>query len=1141
MRKKFTWTPLSAARSCSSARKHDMNKKKLVLFLSGAVAATGAFLLYQALTGSEWSNKPVVAPTRPTTIAYSSGFRLEIKDASIGDSLITADKFIPLGTDGKYQVTKFCVEWAMGNNQKIVLEADQGTVESELDGKKQPQKFKKFNLSGNITVTFGPNDSFESSSTKPATASSTAATRPLARKPNQLQVKFQDKSGAPAQLAYDDKSKFLTSDDAVAITSDQVTFSGKGLLLHINQPDKRIELLRIAQGEKIKIVPDENGDIKFGFAGSPAEPDPLKFPATTQAAATKPKKKPTQYLLDFSENIKITHGDLDFNSHQLQLSVFDDAKEFKTKSTATPDKKADAKAKDKDLEWDPKLETNITWTGPLVVRPAGQPEDFQLKNPKDIHIAVFGGENKPVDAKWGERRLVAQRAVFDVLPAEDGLKSNAEVILDAVGTASTPVSIQDGKSFARGGHIRFKRNTREGIIEKGDYKEAEVQYFENGQLAFAANHPQIIVGKNLSTIDLDGPGRATFAAEMFNTLGDSKPAADAKVAKELTDITFSEGLHVVADLIENAREPSKPHVIWKSVKIAGASTVANPALHLTAGKSIDVSVAVTITKKAEDVFTFRHELDKITAAGGVLAKFARPNLTLSEKDSPDSVESDSIEVLTKQIAGTRQIDEIRFKRENAPVVALLHQMSGDKNERGEKVEPRLLTQRVEAPAITALLNPKIKSTTAPATAKTANDFGVNIREIIATGGVKATIEGFSEMVGDKDEKLIVTAGEFKAFPGAGNTSTIELTGQKTVIGVTPVKLAVGKNFIEGKNIKLDQGAQSIFIPGEGRFHFVDEADKTKPVPYAMRWADRDLGGGKIEQSSMTFDQKKLQAVIKGDVAASSEGKPGEKSLLKANAITVDLLSSAERKSQTQPGDRFGLKSFVAEGNVVALGETHDPGANNLLTKQEIKSQKLTFNNATRIAQSPGAGEILIMDLRPPEKAATQPAAALGGANMRGGAWITWKGTLTYNGDAGAIDLNDTVELRFLPTENSKTGTSVNSSAMTKLTAPHLGVKIETNKTEKKPIAASPAALGNSGSIKVTSFVADGGATLIRGPASMTGDVLSIDPVKNVARADGNVVLSPDQKTFSKMQSWTWDLSKDGNALEIGNTVIKTGG
>ena len=210
-------------------------RKKIALFIIGAVLSIGTFLIYQHLTGATFSSNRKPVPTGGAGLNADRPPTFETRRPN-GDleQVLSAKKVTPSKDasgnpiPGQYDLTEPNGSYYTDDGKLVFIRSDTGvmSVDESAAGRSGGKPLPKGgHLSGHVVLTYGPQESFTGTS--------------LDLQPGQLQVRFEQ------DLDLNYAEQLLTSPGLVHLRSDQLEFDGENLTIAFNRGMKRIELLRI--------------------------------------------------------------------------------------------------------------------------------------------------------------------------------------------------------------------------------------------------------------------------------------------------------------------------------------------------------------------------------------------------------------------------------------------------------------------------------------------------------------------------------------------------------------------------------------------------------------------------------------------------------------------------------------------------------------------------------------------------------------------------------------------------------------------------------------------------------------------------------------------------------------------------------
>ena len=1092
-------------------------KNKVILFTAGLLLAGSGFWLYQRMTGSsifwEETGTTVFRPDQAgkTNLEYEN----RRNDGELEARLTATDAKPVPGSPGVYDLINPRAEYYLNDNQVVVVQARQGQVSLRTVGARMDRLVPQGgNLSGDILLTMGPKDSFgENLDTSEA-------------HPGQVRGALRDSVGPDgkpkaAVMSFDWTDRVLSSPDRIEVRGEglsmgtgptagklsRVTFDGKSLTLAVNMAERRLEYLRIDQGDKFTLKPGEGGFNSLGraTAGKTASATPSTTalalpPATTLAAtpttangtmpttqpmAAKKGVPPTIYRLQLNSDVQVNGGAFGISGEQLaaifRLGQSENAEAAKPATPAT------------------------TAAASTIVAPTASAPAVAATAPATTAVA----EGSPLDTLGGakiEEIVVTWKGPLEMrpaTPADAALAKGRDAMLDVTGTEARPVLGAWNNVRVRAGRLKYHTESQVAEVEAGAIKEVQMSDPSMGLVTARQMTADIRAGHAL----LLGPGRVEAQQA---ALRNDQPAT-AKAPKEPLVVAFTESLTADWHSVPDLKNPAKQTLALRQVVFAGAVDAHDATFDLQAPK-LDGLIAHTQDVKNPMAF------ERLLASGGVKIRLARPGLTLADADSPHLVTTDALQILTATPAGAKApvVDTLIA---DGHVVAIMHDTDRSSE---DKTNRKLVTQRLETPYLTIATEPKTER--GPGT-PTLGSF--NAREVHAILGVKVELEGYGP------QKIVATAQELIADPKGGTAKLIGTSGDVKSLAL----LQQGENRIAGGTILVNQKNQSIEIPGAGDFIFVQPGKKADAAaPVRVAWL-----------THMSFDQKSLTGQFDGSVKAVLAGKPDQKSELSSDMLKVVLTNEGENVAGAGEGKKTRLKEIIATGKVEAEGATLGP-TGQVLTRQKLWAPTLTYAETTKTLTIPAAGELVVEDYRPDPKAPTTEKSPMGGGNARGMTGFHWEKSLVYAGDTGTVSFEKNVRMVHVPTVpfrsvNSKKPPSANAKpSRAELSCQSL---VATLIGKDEGVSASPVAFGTSGQVHVSMVKADTAAVLEVDDQQIAGDELEFDLHTNTAIVrgrNGNLITIVSNELGQGSARWVkWDLTKDANAFETRGFTIRGGG
>jgi len=1066
-------------------------QKKIILFCSGLLVAVLGFIAYQYLTGAALNvSKPVTAPPI-LDVNMGPGaahpYFENRDDNGVLQSVLTAERCLPKG-GGMYQLIKPKATNYTADGRVLAIVGDEGLVQIDQTGPKTDPKFtpKGGTLSGHVLVTIGPKETFIPNST--------------VLQPGQIQAQLEQ------ALNFQYAERLLTSEGKVHLRGDRISFDGADLKVLMNADQRRIELLRVEQGQTLTIK--DVGSQTFALPGTTAgandnppipapggtppaapvatPPAPVAPAAVAAAPAAAPPGadlKRTTYKLNFGTNVKAAVGERWLTSQRLQVIFQAGAGEAaKTVGAPAPAAKAppleaapapvaiapgpvptavSTPAPSTPSTPAPTQDLVITWTGPMEMRPA-VPEDGVLAGPKDA-------------------------------------------IVEAVGTATTPVVIHD--AGLRGAQAHRMLLLLANGLEKLQLDAIPGQPVDMFDTASGMAQCQGLTWERTSgNVRFAGPGRAEGSVPAAHP----EPGAPPAAPKAPIVATWNKLLDLQLQTVADAKNPGKTTQIVRHAILTGEADVQDATARVHS-EVLDVLLARGAQGKTGQA------LEHVLATGHVNARSAKAPGVAARDDDPaaDYLRCAQLEIQTAVFPGTAA-PQPSMLLATGDVQAVAHQT--DKND-----PKKVMWQQLNAPRLVATLEPKA----AGAPREELGGFGV--QQLQAFEGVKVQIEGLGQQM------VVASAQTLTALPRAG---TARLEGGDPTLGRAAwAMVRQGSNSLAGPTIMLEQKNQAARIPGAGEFVFFQPGNKAneEPSPVKVAWA-----------TSMDYDGKALAAHFNGSVEALLVGKPEQESKLNCDNLDVQMASTdvhAPAGVGVSPladdaAHRTHLAQVTARGKVTAYGATLDKDGK-LLERLYLRVPLLVYDETHKALHVPAAGDLLLEDYRPEtatRAAATQETLASG--NARGQTAFHWGQSLTYAGDTGTIHMQKDVFMRHVPETPSTPSAPVKPNAMPDPRTTEVQLQCQELRTQllqAKGAVANPLALGTGGQTKVGKVTADTAAIMTLGNAQIAADVLEYDGVRNQASAygrNGNVATTIRPEGTAAADRIEWDLTKGSGGITL---------
>jgi hypothetical protein len=1100
--------------------------KRIALFVLGLLLASGALLTYQHMTGAKFlgNNKPdEVVPVSASGDDRPKTYESRRPTGEL-EYILSAKKVEPATTPegtalpGQFRMTEPAARYYTSDGRLITVHAKTGTVaiDQSVSGKKTQFLPRGGRLSGDVTITFGPQDD-ESAAAKAGTIS----------------VKLSK------DLEFDNVQRVLSSAGDISVRSNQVMFDGEDLTIAFNPDQQRLEYFRIERGNKIIVkdvdpeslsLADATGSKKSGTttaaatapadageatklasaaaAGGETAPGPTSAPATQSfsKSLTKASKIPTAYKLSFGQNVTAALGTRTLTSERLYVLFMAAASEVQQGDKGpgkTPDaapsnggnresigtaaaasEPAEAVAATMPLPAPKAEDLVITWTGPMEMRPTGA-DDLQLTGAKDKALEAVGTAERPVEIHDATRLVTAGRLWLHAA------EKRVEIEPGEVGFVKLSDS---GKGTATCMGLSYVRDSNH--LKLAGPGKLEVPQTLLRRTASATAKPLVISWSRMLDLDLvDLPdAKKAGRGNKTNVVPAVRRALLTGMAR-IDDPTFQLGSEVLDVLVANTNDPANPQAIE----------------HLLATGNVSVK-------------SFRNEKGAAT----------NPAATGQDRE-PEGLTGQRLELVTAPSAA------------GVPVPSKLL-VDGDvaawsyRNEKGEtqtadasKPQKPLGKQTIYAPHLDITLSPKGKSGAAEgvdagtgavgalgmgdyeATRFIANGGESGAATMPATGitGIKVELENYAPHL------ITATAQSLEALPA---------TNQATLIGGPDnlAKVTFAENTLTGSSIELDQNKKTFHIPGAGKFVFTLPAnkDRKQAMPMQVSWS-----------KGMTFDSGALLATFNGDAVAQMIAmKASDSSMLTANSLAVKLKNvkgqagtGTDLATNLTGSSDLALETITADGNVVASGEQVGPD-NTLLTRMRLTTEKLVYDDSTKKLTIPVPGKMGLEDYRP-EKGGGLAGDGGGGGAGRGQTAFEWTGQLVYDQRENTVDFSKEVHMVHLPKKAIMiAGNKAGAGSRVELRTEHLLAKLSQAKNAAGATSVdSPVGIGNDGNQQLDLVRADHGATLTMDTKQeLHADALTYDNNTHIATATGTdgspaTFIEPD-KEIIHTTLLTWEMA-----------------
>lgn len=261
-------------------------------------------------------------------------------------------------------------------------------------------------------------------------------------------------------LQYNNDLLRITTAGPVTVRSQQADIDGKGLLLEWNDAPRQLRQLRLEQGQRMVIRQSSDGEGLLPMPGKAASTGPVEpaasLTASTATAAAADKDKQNVYAASFAGDIKVVSGPASLYDAQSLTVTFEwdrDESQAQTQTAGASGPGPDAHdgtGPAATLADDELIETVVTWSGPLVLKPVGY-----VQTVTDSYRLDAQGQNMVLVGE--DKEELRCRELTYLHPQQTGR---------ALGTAAKPatLSLPSGEVIAFE-TLRFYRQTGLAHIE----------------------------------------------------------------------------------------------------------------------------------------------------------------------------------------------------------------------------------------------------------------------------------------------------------------------------------------------------------------------------------------------------------------------------------------------------------------------------------------------------------------------------------------------------------------------------------------------------------------------------------------------------------------------------------------------------
>jgi len=641
--------------------------KKVVLFAVGLVVFIAAFLVYQYLTGTG------LGSTGPTTITPNQRLDKAVNNPTFEarkpdgtmEFLLTAKRSEP-GAPGVYLLEKPRVIYYAANGQMVVVTADKCKLRVDtLGGDMTISKPipKGAVLMGDVRMTIGPATTFKFDSNE--------------MQPGQIQARMDQ------DVDLDYSQRLLTSPGKIEVRGERVFFDGRNVTVAFNTDQKRIEYLRIEEGNKI--VVRQVGRQALNLTG---QTDTKTAPSSKPAVVAGGPR--SVYRLNFGKDVLAKVGQRELAAQTLALLFA-----FKPVEAPSADK-----TKQVELPGPTMPEPTMPGGMPLLAAPV-----TYVQQTKTSGRGTFGLMGN--DDIRDEDLVLTWTGSMEMRPetAPDLLASDDDVALEAGGTAETPVTLQDGAGrWARALSLFYQTGTQTLRLRGDEKTPVRMADPQMGNLVCRGLDMTEAQGQ----VNLLGPGRIDVANGAMR-----RGAANAE-AKTGNVVAIWQDRMVVS--YENQTDPAQPKrtiQVARHIRLTGGASVQDGVAGLQ-GEVIDATLA--------SVPGQNQGLEKLIATGKVRAYSGRNRAA----DSPaDELVCNNLVINSTPRPG--QLPLLSEVLAKGDVAATGHQF-----EAGQSAFKR--RQSIRTQDMTVQLEPRGQTT--------GGGFNFNARTLVAVGTTTVDLSGY---------------------------------------------------------------------------------------------------------------------------------------------------------------------------------------------------------------------------------------------------------------------------------------------------------------------------------------------------------------------------------------------------------------
>ncbi|CAN5570832.1 hypothetical protein BH09PLA1_BH09PLA1_29240 [soil metagenome] len=848
----------------------------------------------------------------------------------------------------------------------------------------------------------------------------------------------------------------------VVVRGDDYDFDGRGLTMHWDEKDQRLQLLEIAHGQSLTVKNPKALGVSTtqptATKSSSVKPPPTSAPivvtdggahpdrdskTSTTAPSTQPDASP--YRATFVENVRVEQGGQQVAScDQMNLDFLMDARDANDAPGAAPAPRASksdrkpatnrARAPIAATTAPAEEPIRVLWSGKLTIQAA--PIGTATPKGKDSIVEMIGVD-RPVIAK-----------------SKDGELSCASFLLN---TGDNSLSVRSSPAIPQ---LTVKDSTGVSITtESFDYS--------------GEHHVAIVKGRSHAEFPIaDASAPATQPLTQPQTQPPTQlrmqPGAPGAARAQFARVDWTDSCTLRTSPSQERGRMAIEHALLR-----GDVQVKHPQMTLSSQElelSFDPTSATpsttapTMVPAGDAAKLASAKLRQLIARDAVRGQFSDPT---DAQARPQSIETDLLTVDFDKGGDGRSYPK------HATASGAVRASDGKSELRAKHLQIAM----------------KPTATTLPGAVRADSLAPVEVESLFAQQGVRATSVDGQAIQCEQLEMKQTAEGPRYTIQG-------ELSA--------PARVSDGANSLVGPLIEFDPGAQHAWVRGPGTMRGTQQASSVKAAstqPIDISW-----------QKGLDADGKNNLIVIDGAVVAKSTMEDGTVSEVLGKQMTITLADPATPKpARPAPTTQKSSSAFSFGGAGADMNAfrdkvfklaTVDSAAENsevrstllaangtLLRRMHLFAAKFQYEPQTRRMIVPVPGRMLYEDQRGP---ATQPADSK--LNLRGATAFEWKTDFIYDDAARQATMSGDVDV----VHRGSTNTDSYRMRAQRVVADLLPANAA---ARSAPAGSAPAAAG-ANEAKLKRLVADGGVTFSSSRVQFIADRVEYEPEKHLLTARG---------------------------------------